>query len=205
MTGLQRLLKWPKCALRHSARATPALLPRPNQPGSFSRPKSTVSPSSQERVGLADQETAELEAAKRIRERDITDVYTSKYPRLVHGSNPISAPEFNSEYEGREEFDSSTPEVTVYGEVLSFPKIQRTHTNTFKGRIASKRQHGKYFLFVDVVNEFDTIQAMVSWQSVEAASKVTKPKFFLFTKLIERGDHICMYSCHGKKDTKHQF
>ncbi len=81
--------------------------------------KSTVS--SPETAGFAELEKAEQDAARRIKERDVTEVYSSKYPRLVHGSNPISAAEFHSEYEGREEFDHSEPEVTVYGMLLVRP------------------------------------------------------------------------------------
>jgi lysyl-tRNA synthetase class II len=59
------------------------------------------------------------------------------------------------------------------------------------GRITSIRRHGSYFMFLDIVNQFETIQALVNWKSVENNSRLTVKKFKLFSKLIDRGDHVC--------------
>lgn len=53
------------------------------------------------------------------------------------------------------------------------------------------RRHGKYFVFVDIVNQFHTIQGMVNWSKVSENSDITKKQFRLFARMLERGDHIC--------------
>jgi lysyl-tRNA synthetase class 2 len=84
----------------------------------------------------------------------------------------VSIPEFRRQYEDKQQFDSDMPAATVYG------------------RIRSKRQHGKFLLFVDVVNEFERLQGLISWKALLGA-KVTEEQFNEFLHLIEVGDHIC--------------
>lgn len=61
------------------------------------------------------------------------------------------------------------------------------------GRVRSVRRHGSYFLFVDIVNQFHSIQAMINWANLSQNSGMTKRQFKLFVKMIEKGDHICTH------------
>lgn len=53
------------------------------------------------------------------------------------------------------------------------------------------RRHGTYLIFIDIVNQFQPIQAMINWSTVNNTSGLTKKQFKLFGKMIEKGDHIC--------------
>lgn len=58
----------------------------------------------------------------------------------------------------------------------------------FEGRVQSLRRHGS-ILFVTIVNEVETIQGMINYRLL--VPHLTKDRFKLFCRLIERGDHIC--------------
>ncbi|KAL5606051.1 uncharacterized protein BROUX77_003244 [Berkeleyomyces rouxiae] len=96
-----------------------------------------------------------------------------EYPRLQHRTPPVSVPEIRARYDDAPgPIGPDVDDVTVYG------------------RIASKRNHGKYLLFLDIVNEFRTVQVMVNWKHICDQDHLRHVRYQLFTRLLERGDHI---------------
>ncbi|CAI4218613.1 unnamed protein product [Parascedosporium putredinis] len=68
--------------------------------------------------------------------------------------------------------------------------IPETSEVTLYGRIRSIRRHGSFLVFVNIVNQFQEVQAMINWSRVSQTSDITKKQFKLFAKLLEKGDHI---------------
>lgn len=64
---------------------------------------------------------------------------------------------------------------------------------TLTGRIRSKRVVGKNLIFVDIVNEFQKAQVMISKAKCELVKAGSTHKFALFKSLIQVGDHICRH------------
>ncbi|MBE3041756.1 hypothetical protein IMZ48_04085 [Candidatus Bathyarchaeota archaeon] len=52
------------------------------------------------------------------------------------------------------------------------------------------RRHGKYLVFIDIVNQFHSIQAMLNWTKISEEGDITRRQYRLFTRMLERGDHI---------------
>ena len=103
----------------------------------------------------------------------------------------MSVPAFRDVYEKVTGDGDSMPGVTLYGRSTGLDLLLRPRLLIGVGRVNSKRLHGKYLMFLDIINEFERVQAMINWRTVKDASSITKPQFRLFTQLIERGDHIC--------------
>lgn len=59
-----------------------------------------------------------------------------------------------------------------------------------QGRVQSIRRHSNKLFFVTIKNEVGTIQGMINHRLIQPY--VTKENFKLFSRMIERGDHICM-------------
>jgi lysyl-tRNA synthetase, class II len=63
------------------------------------------------------------------------------------------------------------------------------------GRIRSKRVMGSSLIFLHIVNEFKSLQIMISKARVVDDKKFKAHKFSMFRNLIQVGDHICEFIC----------
>lgn len=99
-------------------------------------------------------------------------LFKETHPRLEHRTETMSVADF---LEANEDFATGSPE---------------TSEVTLYGRIRSIRRHGSFLVFVNIVNQFQEVQAMINWSRVSQTSDITKKQFKLFAKLLEKGDHI---------------
>lgn len=58
------------------------------------------------------------------------------------------------------------------------------------GRVRAKRVAGKGLMFLDIVNEFQKVQVMLSKKAVRTVAQGNANRFELFRNLIQVGDHI---------------
>ncbi|KAF3802906.1 Lysine--tRNA ligase [Colletotrichum gloeosporioides] len=93
-----------------------------------------------------------------------------RYPRLKHMTKKVSVPVFKKRWI-KEKLEKPSEEIV-----------------TLYGRVHSIRAQGKRLLFVTIVNEFEKIQGMINFGNLN--DKITLDKFALFTRMIEKGDHI---------------
>jgi lysyl-tRNA synthetase, class II len=132
------------------------------------RLRSAVGETEGRSTAVAEPETKEPESEQTQSLR----VIRKEYPRLVHRARPMSVPRFREKYENIQRETINLDEVTVYG------------------RVTSIRRHGAKLMFIDIVNEFERVQAMVVWGNCSKTPGLTMGKFKMFARLIERGDHI---------------
>ncbi|KAF9869615.1 lysyl-tRNA synthetase [Colletotrichum karsti] len=98
-------------------------------------------------------------------------LYKETHPRLVHRGEKMSVPKFKRKWIQDKLEEGSDEIVTLYG------------------RVQSVRSHGNKLVFVTIVNEFEKIQGMINFRNL-SDSNVTKDTFKLFSRIIEKGDHI---------------
>lgn len=121
-------------------------------------------------------------------------LFTETFPRLEHRTETMSVSDFLEANNDIETPDNNASAVTLYGMLLlscAVVHVVKLSNSARIGRIQSLRRHGKYFVFVDIVNQFNTIQGMINWSKVSENSDITKKQFRLFARMLERGDHIC--------------
>lgn len=151
----------------------------------------------------ADAEMAEFSSRRRERLAELQageeGLYKETFPRLEHRTETMSVSDFLAAHSEAETPEKDVPEkepeeVTLYGmpPALYHVHDMKLNCRLFTGRIRSLRRHGKYLVFIDIVNQFHTIQAMVNWSKVSKGSLITKHQYRLFARMLERGDHICM-------------
>ncbi|SPO02217.1 related to lysyl-tRNA synthetase [Cephalotrichum gorgonifer] len=99
-------------------------------------------------------------------------LFKEPFPRLEHRTGTMSVADFLDTHKDVEAHDPNSDSVTLYG------------------RVRSLRRHGANLMFIDIVNQFHSVQAMINWSAVHQASGLTKQQFKLFAKMIEKGDHI---------------
>ena len=63
---------------------------------------------------------------------------------------------------------------------------------TLTGRIRAKRTSGKQLLFLDIVQEWEVAQIVLSKNSLANWGQRQVSQFWLFAKMVQVGDHICM-------------
>ncbi|KDN68257.1 putative lysyl-tRNA synthetase [Colletotrichum sublineola] len=118
---------------------------------------------------------ARISEFKKMRIRALEEVtenglYKETHPRLVHRKKPMSVPAFRKVWSGAKLDDPFTGEVV-----------------TLYGRVQSIRLLGNKLVFVTIVNEFEKIQGMINYRNLPSMEFDT---FKLFSRLIEKGDHI---------------
>lgn len=123
-----------------------------------------------------DQDEASFSAFKKQRLADLNrdeqaedKLFKKPYPRLGTDYRRISVPEFLRAYQ--------VSEVLPSGEVV------------LTGRVRAKRVSGNRLIFLDIVNEFQKVQIMLS-RAQMMDSRVDQDKFRLLKSMIQVGDHI---------------
>ncbi|KAH6692597.1 lysyl-tRNA synthetase [Plectosphaerella plurivora] len=118
-----------------------------------------------------------------LEELEAKELYPETHPRLERREGSISIAEFKNKF-----VDMSKEEEGLDQEQEAKP-YWPTLQQTLYGRVQSLRSHGS-ILFVTIVNEVETIQGMVNQRLL--MPHLTKDRFRLFCRLIERGDHISL-------------
>ncbi|KAF4125134.1 lysyl-tRNA synthetase [Geosmithia morbida] len=134
-----------------------------------------------------EQQEGHLSPWKKQRKNDLREaleaeepLFTEPYPRV--GSS-------NSKEGGI--WRKSVPEF-----VRDFEERLPNEEVNLMGRVRAKRISGKGLIFLDIVNEFQKVQVMLSKKGVKSLSRDNANRFELFRNLIQIGDHICKPSQH---------
>jgi lysyl-tRNA synthetase class II len=87
--------------------------------------------------------------------------------------------------------DAKFQRVSVPDFLSDFHKGLPLKEYNLMGRVRGKRIQGKGLIFLDIVNEFQQVQVMVSRKFVLSRSPKFRNRFKMFRHLIQVGDHIC--------------
>lgn len=139
--------------------------------------RSSASPllsSSTNRFSASDSPESDLSPFKKQRQDDLRQdreseepLFPDPYPRITQAaSERKSVPDFLKFFHER------IPNESV----------------TLMGRVRSKRVLGSKLVFVDIVNEFERVQVMIS--KAKMGTESNRAKFKLFRHMIQIGDHI---------------
>lgn len=137
-------------------------------------------------------------------------------PNRFHGAQDVNEELSPFKKQRKEDLlKASTEDEPLFTESyprLEDPKVRRVSVSEFLeafhsrlpdeevqllGRVRAKRIAGKGLIFLDVVNEFQKVQVMLSKNGV-ATDPNPSHRFRLFRSVIQVGDHICK-SAHEKK------
>ncbi|KAH7368575.1 lysyl-tRNA synthetase [Plectosphaerella cucumerina] len=143
------------------------------------------------RPAKASSKSKEDSAYKKMRlraleELEAKDLFPETHPRLERHEGRTSIAQFKQNHVNIAKEDQQQAQEQQEEDEEPVARAPRT---TLYGRVKSLRVHGR-ILFVTIVNEVETIQGMVNQRIL--MPQITKEKFKLFCRLIERGDHISL-------------
>lgn len=123
---------------------------------------------------LAKQQREEQTRATEKRVQKLKELNALQWPRIQNrtSAHPMSVPAFWSEYRGLTPGDSGAKEIQLRGRVL-----------------ASRKQSGK-LAFLDIQGDFHTVQVMLEFGHISAATGITMEQFREKRLALLRGDFV---------------
>jgi lysyl-tRNA synthetase class 2 len=100
-----------------------------------------------------------------------------KYPRIRHDGTPMSFPVFRERFGQVEEGHVVDEEVVV------------------RGRVRFVRNASSKLMFVALSSDFTKLQAMFDFSKLDQTKDVSLDSFKQISKLLNRGDIVCMLLC----------
>jgi lysyl-tRNA synthetase, class II len=123
---------------------------------------------------LAARNPAYLRFYHAARHAELVKADALKYPRIPTGGNAMALPAFRARYDGVQEGQVVEEEVVV------------------RGRVQFVRNPGSKLMFLALSSDFTKLQGMVDFSKLDQAANVTVEKFKQISKLLNRGDIVCM-------------
>lgn len=124
-----------------------------------------------------------------LEELEAKELYPETHPRLERREGRTSIAEFKNKFVDMSKEEEVQDQDQDQEQQPQRDPFNPTLQQTLYGRVQSLRSHGS-ILFVTIVNEVETIQGMVNQRLLKPG--LTKDRFRLFCRLIERGDHISL-------------